>query len=122
MSGRQIGFMPVLSLAVVSTPPGPPLDGPALQVEASARAADRTSALLAPAVNELFAVTLDLASMAASNPDDRVAEGLLEIVERIDGAIRQMREGLLEGSPPQPAPETDRRCPGMLLAAARRGS
>lgn len=50
--------------------------------------------LLAPAVNQLFRVTLALASAAASS-DEELAGRLLEAVSGIDAAIHQLRCSLL---------------------------
>lgn len=50
--------------------------------------------LLDPAVNHLFAVTLDLSSIATSSGVE-VAQRLNSAVDAIDSAIRQLRHDLI---------------------------
>lgn len=66
-------------------------------------AADRISTLLTPAVNELYAVTLDLASIAMSSADRQLATRLLGLMHRVDGAIALLREDLLAEADSVPA-------------------
>ncbi len=55
---------------------------------------DVVAALLAPAVHQLFAVTLSL-SAAAADSNDEIAGRILDAVGRVDQAIHLLRQRLL---------------------------
>ena len=84
MTMIEMPVRPVVCRGSAATPPRPPT-----HVEAAAQR------LLDPAVNRLFRVTLDLASIAASTERD-TSNRLLETVASVDETIRQLRNDLID--------------------------
>lgn len=57
---------------------------------------ERMAALLDPAINDLFTVTLELTALASSHVDAHTEVRLLAAVDQIDDAIRRLRHDLIE--------------------------
>lgn len=57
---------------------------------------ERMAALLDPAINGLFTVTLELTALASSHVDSHTEQRLLAAVDQIDDAIRRLRHDLIE--------------------------
>ena len=119
ISEWQIRVMSLPRLVVTSTSQALQRDEIGQEIESAVDAADRVMVLLAPAVNGLFSVTLDLASMAIAHPDDQVAECLIDMVDRIDQAIRQLRDDLLAEPSALPVLASEPCCPGMQMLVDR---
>jgi hypothetical protein len=123
--------MSAFGLAVLSTEVTQRSNGAARRIESpigvaeTIGVADRLTDVLAPAVYGLYAVTLDLASMATSQTDDRVAQRLLDLMDRVDDAVCQLRRdvhteltGLAElAGEPVTVSRRVRPCLGARLAA-----
>lgn len=57
---------------------------------------ERMAALLDPAINDLFTVTLELTALASSHVGPHTEERLLAAVDQIDETIRRLRHDLIE--------------------------